>query len=309
MNQMNSLSFSETLVSKDGKSKVIKLSIKNLDPANPNVDVEIKISGNMRTKKGFAIFHGATLTYAAMEVFTDRFANNKMIYFNAPGRGLSSEILNPDISQYAGIYSAALRYLIDQGEIDSLAILGYSMGGLIALKTAALKAVKINHIIMLNSTATAKIEPKNEVSRLIHALATGETDTTNPDCLNIIPMHGFGSRTPKEYIDMVAQASVSFLAPLKWAIIDMIHVYKTDFSDQLALLHPDCNILFISGKDDQVVPLANTLKTADELAKIGISAKSVVYEGAGHIDFIRLLDDEDGVKGIASTINDFLVDS
>ena len=44
------------------------------------------------------------------------------------------------------------------------------------------------------------------------------------------------------------------------------------------------------------------------LDKVGIYNESVIYEGAGHIDFIRLLDDnkKNGFKGITTTINEFL---
>jgi esterase/lipase len=95
-----------------------------------------------------------------------------------------------------------LSWLVQSGEIDSLTILGYSMGGLIALKIALIKEVKVDNIIMLNSTA--RISPDSEVSRSIGAIADGKIDATDSECLNIIPMHGFGSQTPKAFIDMVA---------------------------------------------------------------------------------------------------------
>lgn len=304
MTSDKALTFEANEESRDEASSVIKLTIGNLDLADKSVDVEIKLAGNLQSKKGFAVFHGATLTYTAMEVFTGRFENHKMIYLNAPGRGLSSEIQAPDITQYARIYSAALSWLVQNGEIDSLTILGYSMGGLIALKTALIKEVKVDHLIMLSSTA--RISSDNEVSRSIDAIADGKMDATDPECLNIIPMHGFGSQTPKEFIDMVAQASVTFLAPLKWAVIDMIKTYKTDFSGQLDGLDPGIRMLFISGKDDQVILPADTQATIDELVKAGLHVESVFYEGAGHIDFLRLLDDTDGVKGVISSIRDFV---
>jgi pimeloyl-ACP methyl ester carboxylesterase len=241
-----------------------------------------------------------------MEVFTGRFENHKMIYLNAPGRGLSSEIQAPDITQYARIYSAALSWLVQNGDIDSLTIVGYSMGGLIALKTALIKAVKIDHIIMLNSTA--RISPDSEVSLSIRALADGKMDATDPECLNIIPMHGFGSQTPKAFIDMVAEAAVTFLAPLKWAVTDMIKTYDTDYSGQLDGMDPGIRMLFISGQDDQVILPADTQATIEELDKAGVHVESVFYEGAGHVDFLRLLDDDPtaGVKGVISTIGDFI---
>jgi pimeloyl-ACP methyl ester carboxylesterase len=305
MNTFNTLTFMANEVSRDETSKVIKLTIGNLGPVNKNVDVEIKLAGNLQSNKGFAVFHGATLTYTAMEVFTGRFKDHRMIYLNAPGRGQSSEIQAPDIIQYARIYSAALHWLVQGGEIDSLTILGYSMGGLIALKTALIKEVKVDQIIMLNSTA--RISPDSEVSRSIHALAEGKIDADDPECLNIIPMHGFGSQTPKEFIDMVAEASVTFLAPLKWAVIDMIKTYETDFSCQLDGLDPGIRFLFISGKDDQAVLPADTQATIDELKKAGLHVESVFYEGAGHIDFLRLLDDDAaGGKGVVSTISEFI---
>jgi pimeloyl-ACP methyl ester carboxylesterase len=304
MNSNNSLTFSSIEVSQDDASKVIKLTIGNLYPENKSVDIEIKLAGNLNSKKGFAVFHGATLTYTAVEVFTGPFADQKMIYFNAPGRGESSEIQDPDISRYAGIYSAALSWLVREGEIDSLTILGYSMGGLIALKIGLINEVKIDRIIMLSSTA--KISRESEASRAIQDLADGKIDAGNPECFNIIPMHGFGSQTPKEFIDAVAEAAPTFLAPLKWAVIDMIKTYCTDFSGQLSGLDRGIRFLFISGKDDQVIMSADTGTTIDELKRNGFHVESVLYEGAGHIDFLRLLEDAPGVKGIISTITEFI---
>jgi pimeloyl-ACP methyl ester carboxylesterase len=304
LNGFDSLTFASSEVSRDDLSKVIKLTIGNLDPENKRVAIEIKLAGNLESNKGFAVFHGATLTYKAVEAFSGPFTDQKMIYFNAPGRGESSEIEDPDISRYATIYSAALSWLVREGEIDSLTILGYSMGGMIALKTGLIKAVKIDAIIMLSSAA--KISPDNEVSRAIKDLADGKIDAGNPECLNIIPMHGFGSQTPKAYIDAVAEAAPTFLAPLKWAVIDMVKTYCTDFSGQLGGLDSEIRFLFISGKDDQVITSADTGATIDELQGNGFHVEAVSYEGAGHIDFLRLLEDAPGVKGIISTIAAFI---
>ena len=44
-----------------------------------------------------------------------------------------------------------------------------------------------------------------------------------------------------------------FIAPLKWAVIDMIKTYTADFSGQLGNINPDIKFLFISGTDDQVI--------------------------------------------------------
>lgn len=304
MSNIDTLKFTGNEISRDETSAVIKLTIGGLDYSDNGVDVEIKLAGNLQSKKGFAVFHGATLTYTAVEVFTGPFEDRKMIYFNAPGRGQSSPINDPDVTRYSRIYSAALHWLFKTGEIESLTILGYSMGGLIALKTALFNEVKIEGIIMLSSTD--RISSDNDASQAIKDLADGKIDATNPECYGLIPMHGFSPQTPKEYIDMVAKAAETFLAPLDWAVTDMIKTYNTDFSGELEGLDPSIRFLFISGEDDRVISPADTRATIERLKKRGINVESVFYEGAGHIDFLRLLADTDGVKGMISHIGEFI---
>jgi fermentation-respiration switch protein FrsA (DUF1100 family) len=86
----------------------------------------------------------------------------------------------------------------------------------------------------------------------------------------------------------------------------MIKTYHTDFSGQLEGVDTGIRMLFISGKDDQVILPADIQAPIDELNKVGLHVESVFYEGAGHIDFLRLLDDTPNVKGIISTIDDFV---
>jgi hypothetical protein len=77
LNNSNSLTFASIEVSRDDASKIIILTVGNIDPENKSVDIEIKLAGNLDSKKGFAVFHGATLTYTAVEVFTGPFADQK----------------------------------------------------------------------------------------------------------------------------------------------------------------------------------------------------------------------------------------
>lgn len=119
-------------------------------------------------------------------------------------------------------------------------------------------------------------------------------------------MHGFGSQTPKEFIDGVAKAAPVFPALLKWAVIDMTRTYSFDLSGLLNEIDPGIRFMFISGKDDQVILPVDTQATIDGLKKAGHYVESVFYEGAGYIDFLRLLDDAPGVRGIISTIAGFI---
>jgi hypothetical protein len=67
-------------------------------------------------------------------------------------------------------------------------------------------------------------------------------------------------------------------------------------------------MLLLSGKDDKVLLPADTQATIEELDRAGLHVESVFHEGTGHIDFLRLLDDDPstGVKGVIATISDFI---
>ncbi|WP_232332152.1 alpha/beta fold hydrolase, partial [Staphylococcus felis] len=73
-----------------------------------------------------------------MTVFEKYFHDVRLIFINCPGRCQSTTLnrKDHDLSDYAPRVNEALVNIVDTEHIEKLAIIGYSMGGLIATKLA-----------------------------------------------------------------------------------------------------------------------------------------------------------------------------
>lgn len=293
-------------ISSDENSRVYQLIIDNFDDKNKEVSIEVKLAGNLNSKNGLVLFHGATLTYKIMEMLTPVFADRKLIFMNAPGRGLSSGLMEPNLDKYAKCFNIALRKLAENGEFDTLDMIGYSMGGPNGIKTALLGGLNVKHFIFLCSGA--RVDPDCLIGLAAKKIVKGEISSTDPNCLNVFPENGFGPNTPKEFIDATLAAMPDVSAPLEAAVTDVLNTTGVNYNEDIPNLDKHIKVLFLLGNSDRLFCNADSLTTIYVFKKAGINTRVNFYEGMGHIDFPLWFDDDQktGAEGIISNMVSFL---
>lgn len=133
--------------------------------------LEMVTIGNHESENVIVLLHGAIMNYKIMTVFAKYLHHAKLIFINSPGRGKSSALTRMDhnLEDYATRINEALQLELAGSQIKRMAMIGYSMGGLIATKIAGYNTLPITHLIYLNSAA--KIDYKElRLSKLFYEL-------------------------------------------------------------------------------------------------------------------------------------------
>lgn len=281
------------VIDKKESEKVIIYTVEGISE-NEKVNIEVKETGNLNSKKSIAIFHGASMAYKGMEFLTEYLDEYKLFYFNAPGRGLSSEVFNISSNTYAKLYTSVLEHLFIEGKIDSLILIGYSMGGFNALQIALENNLQIEKIIILNSAGELK---DTDITTQAGLKTTPETYKLS----NIFPI-GFGSQTTQSYKDHVIQMfPILNKVPAKAAVSDLFTVATIKLNSVLNKLN--IPTLFIAVKEDLIVPFETTLASKEKMP----NSKLVTFEGAGHLDVFKCSDLDTGLSDqYGAAIQEFL---
>mgnify|MGYP001943787089 FL=1 len=96
---------------------------------------------------------------------------------------------------------------------------------------------------------------------------------------------------------------VQFIAPIKTIITDMIYTINTDYLPDIDEIKQFPKILFMSGKEDQIIPYTDSQATLEKFKALGGETKEVIYPGIGHIDFPSVLETQsDGQTGVVDEI-------
>lgn len=284
---------SNKVVDKKESEKVIIYTVKGI-AENKKIDIEVKEAGSLNSRKSIAIFHGASMAYNGMEFLTEYLNEYKLFYFNAPGRGLSSEVSNVTANTYAEIYTSVLEDMVAKGEIDSIILVGYSMGGFNALQIALKNNLPIEKIIILNSAGELK---DTDITTQAGLKTTAGTYKLS----NIFPI-GFGSQTTQSYKDHVIQMfPILNKVPAKAAVSDLFTVATIKLNSELNNLN--IPTLFIAVKEDLIVPFEATLESREKIP----NSQLILFEGGGHLDIFKCSDVDTGLSDqYGRTIQEFL---
>ena len=83
----------------------------------------------------------------------------------------------------------------------------------------------------------------------------------------------------------------------------MIYTINTDYLPDIDEIKQFLKILFMSGKEDQIIPYTDSQATLEKFKTLGGETKEVIYPGIGHIDFPSVLETQsDGQTGVVDEI-------
>ncbi|EJE12379.1 alpha/beta fold hydrolase [Staphylococcus epidermidis] len=263
---------------------------------------EVAYAGDSQADDVVVFIHGALLTYKIMTMFEPYFRDYKLIFINCPSRGKSSDLDRDThtLDDYAERIYDVLTQIVKEQQIKELSIVGYSMGGMIATRLLKYNTLPVSHLIYLHSAA--KITP--DESMLARLFTSESKRAVLKDEIKAV------KNLPQYILDKTIYAQkenaldlVQFIAPIKTIITDMIYTINTDYLPDIDEIKQFPKILFMSGKEDQIIPYTDSQATLEKFKALGGETKEVIYPGIGHIDFPSVLETQsDGQTGVVDEI-------
>ncbi|AGZ25297.1 MULTISPECIES: alpha/beta fold hydrolase [Staphylococcus] len=254
-----------------------------------NEQSEVIYGGNPNSKEVIVFIHGALLTYKIMTMFEPYMREYKLIFINCPSRGKSSEIErdNHTLDDYSERVYDVLSQIVTEQQLSEITVVGYSMGGMIATRLLKFNTLPISHLIYLNSAA--KITPDG--SMLARLFTSDSKRDILKDEINAV------KNLPQYILDKTIFAQkenaielFQFVAPIKTIITDILYTINADYLPDIEEIETFPKILFMSGKEDQIIPYTDSQATLEQFKAYGGTTKEIVYEGIGHLDFPSVLE-------------------
>ena len=254
-----------------------------------NEQSEVIYAGNPNSKEVIVFIHGALLTYKIMTMFEPYMREYKLIFINCPSRGKSSEIErdNHTLDDYSERVYDVLSQIVTEQHLSEIKVVGYSMGGMIATRLLKFNTLPISHLIYLNSAA--KITPDG--SMLARLFTSDSKRDILKDEINAV------KNLPQYILDKTIFAQkenaielFQFVASIKTIITDILYTINADYLPDIEDIETFPKILFMSGKEDQIIPYTDSLATLEQFKAYGGTTKEIVYEGIGHLDFPSVLE-------------------
>lgn len=254
-----------------------------------NEQSEVIYGGNPNSKEVIVFIHGALLTYKIMTMFEPYMREYKLIFINCPSRGKSSEIErdNHTLDDYSERVYDVLSQIVTEQQLSEITVVGYSMGGMIATRLLKFNTLPISHLIYLNSAA--KITPDG--SMLARLFTSDSKRDILKDEINAV------KNLPQYILDKTifvqkenAIELFQFVAPIKTIITDILYTINADYLPDIEEIETFPKILFMSGKEDQIIPYTDSQATLEQFKAYGGTTKEIVYEGIGHLDFPSVLE-------------------
>ena len=251
--------------------------------------LEMVTIGNHDSENIIVLLHGAIMNYKIMTVFAKYLHHAKLIFINSPGRGKSSGLTRMDhnLEDYATRINEALQLELAGSQIKRMAMIGYSMGGLIATKIAGYNTLPITHLIYLNSAA--KIDYKElRLSKLFYELIKDIKPDQQDGMIKSIPEFILEQGVSKKHNDKFN--FTEYLAPVDAMITDLMYTLKADYLEDIDKIEHIPKVLFLLGEDDVIFPNKDSAITVEKFEARNAEVKSIIYPEVGHLDFLRVLD-------------------
>lgn len=254
-----------------------------------NEQSEVIYAGNPNSKEVIVFIHGALLTYKIMTMFEPYMREYKLIFINCPSRGKSSEIErdNHTLDDYSERVYDVLSQIVTEQHLSEIKVVGYSMGDMIATRLLKFNTLPISHLIYLNSAA--KITPDGSMlARLFTSDSKRDILKDEIDAVKNLPQYILDKTifAQKENAIELFQ----FVAPIKTIITDILYTINADYLPDIEDIETFPKILFMSGKEDQIIPYTDSQATLEQFKIYGGTTKEIVYEGIGHLDFPSVLE-------------------
>ena len=234
---------------------------------------ERKINYSSRGKGAPIVFlHGFCEDSSVWDDFISVFKSKKIIRIDLPGFGGSEPMTNPSVELFADVVKSVLDHL----EIRKCTLIGHSMGGYVSLAFAKKYESSLNGLGIFHSFPYADSEEKKagRVKSIEFIKKNSHFHYVKQLFPNLFPS-AFLSSNNFLVNKMIHRASSFPQAGIIGGLKLMMN--RPDNSDVLKKIN--CPVLFIIGKDDEVVPFDKSM----EQTALPDVAHIHVLEGVGHM--------------------------
>lgn len=219
-------------------------------------------------------------------VYLDSLMNDKfrIIRVDLPGFGLSDfPVLKEKNPDYNKMYTEFFNYFLDTLHLDSMYVVGNSMGGMAAWDMAARQPGKVKKLVLLNSAGYE-----------MHKVIKVATEAFRFAWLEIFFQKGVPRSLVKFSItkcfandSVITDEKTQLLADL-WDREGSLDVFfklatTTHFLDTTLIKQIQCPTLIMWGKEDKIVPVNH----ADRFHRDIKNSREVIYSPCGHVPMVE----------------------
>ena len=210
----------------------------------------------------------------------------RVIRFDLPGFGLSGFPEMGDKPNYIQMYRDYITFMLDTLHLDSVYVMGNSMGGGIAWIAAADHPDKVKKLVLLNSAGYDVANVSGKLTMFRFKSVGHVFDRGMPEFMS-------ASGLEKCYADQ------SKVDPAVWRLNNQFSNREGNIQNMLALARskqfPDsgiitkvqCPTLIVWGKEDAIIPVAHAEKFHRDIK----NSRVIIYDPCGHVPMMERSED------------------
>lgn len=201
-----------------------------------------------------------------MEKFSIHFSEYNTITIDLPGHGKSTGSVCQSVQQLSDCIEEVIRSLYQQKIVtEDITILGYSLGGFVAVSLGLIDMPQVKRIVIISSCADLTTNPLG--------MALANMTTVDP-----VQMYSTmcGSKTKQEKRKEIEKMFLDDLEDADLLFKDLYSAGSFNIIDKVSSIHK--SMLIVIGDEDNVIQL----KDAKHLAELVNNSKVIEYKGFGH---------------------------
>jgi pimeloyl-ACP methyl ester carboxylesterase len=243
------------------------------------------------------LFHGYAGSFDNWGKLGEMFPEGyRLIIPDLPGLGLSQfpEDL-PEGTDYIELYTDFSSHLIDELDLDSVYLVGNSMGGFLAWETTLRNEDKVKRLVLLNAAGYSV----NDIGAFFIKLSQTrmfERITRKGAPKFIAWMAARGTLGDKSRLDM-ERLDAFYGMMNKEGSLDVIGQLGTSgqYPDSSRIREVDVPTLIVWGDRDAIIPVEHAYKFHRDIE----GSRLLIYEGSGHVPMLE------NAERLAADITDF----
>jgi pimeloyl-ACP methyl ester carboxylesterase len=229
--------------------------------------------------------HGLTSSGKIYRRQVEHFSKtHRCIAFDLAGHGKSYRP-SPDVVDHAVAgQTAILEALLEHLHVTSATIVGWSLGGFIAVEYAHRHPEKVDALVMIGTSARFFMTddddsyPSNPVA-MFHWWMNAYKEAPRESGTSFV-FSQYPEASPEEYPEYVAEALQD-----TWSVTQEVVERSTGGLEDQRAYYPElkCRVLFMHGSDDTPVSVVTSkwgYKT------VGGEKKLIIYDGIGHVPHV-----------------------
>jgi len=169
---------------------------------------------------------------------------------------------------------ADLEALLDRERVDRCLLLGWSLGGILALELALRQPERVSGLILIATAARPRSShPATAWPETVNTGIAALASVINPDWQWVIDRFGRQSllryliqqHTPATYRRIARQGIPAYLQTSRWATQALVKELRQGYSRLADLAAIRCPCLMLAGECDRHITAASSLETANAL--------------------------------------------